>query len=53
MEDSAAVVVEEHDRQGELGPLRGHQAADVVGERHVADQQNNGTGAGGSHTERR
>ena len=43
MEDSATVVVEQHDRQGELGSLRGHQAADVVSECHVADQQDDRT----------
>ena len=39
VEDAAAAVVEQHDRQLQPEPPRGEQAADVVRERHVADQQ--------------
>ena len=39
VEDPAAAVVDQHDRQLQVQALRGEQAADVVGERDVADQQ--------------
>ena len=39
VEDPAAVVVDEHDRQLQAEPRGGEQAADVVRERDVADQQ--------------
>ena len=39
LEDPAAVVVEQHDRQRQAEAARGEQAADVVRERDVADQR--------------
>ena len=39
VEDPAAVVVEQHDRQLQAQPGRGEQPADVVRERDVADQE--------------
>ena len=39
VEDAAAVVVEQHDRQLQPGAPGGEQPARVVGERDVADQQ--------------
>ena len=39
VEDAAAAVVEQHDRQLQLQAPRREQAADVVGERDVADQE--------------
>ena len=52
MEDPAAVVVEQHDRQRQRQPPRGEQAADVVGQRDVADQQHHRALAGRGGAER-
>ena len=42
VEDPAAVVVEDHDREVEPELARGDEAADVVGERDVADSRTTG-----------
>ena len=52
VEDSAAVVVQEHDRQLQPEARGGEQAADVIRERDVADQQDDWTIAGGRRAER-
>jgi hypothetical protein len=50
VEDAAAVVVEQDDHERQPEPARGHQPADVVGERDVADQEH-GRDAGGGDAE--
>src|SRR5215213_2118617 len=47
VEDAAAVVVDQHDREVELQAARGEQAADVVGERDVAGEQHGAVAGGG------
>src|SRR5205823_4767508 len=51
VEDAAAVVVEQHDGERQLQAPGGHKAADVVGERYVADQQHDRSVAGGGGAE--
>src|SRR6202042_2164811 len=48
----AAVVVEHDDRQVQTELPGGDEAADVVGQRDVADEQDDGVVAGGRHPER-
>ena len=52
VEDAAAAVVQQHDRELQAEPAGGEQAAEVVGERDVADQQHDGPVARGGGAER-
>ena len=52
VEDPAAVVVEQHDRDVQPQARGGEQAADVVRERDVADQQHDRSVRGGGRAER-
>ena len=52
VKDASAVVVEQHDREREAQPVRRQEPSDVVGERHVADEEDGG-GTGRGEAERR